>query len=68
MRAYDPANGQLIWDIDTKGDYATVNGVPAKGGSIKGAGVTVVDGWVYFGSGYGVFGMPGNVFLAFGPK
>ncbi|MGE4617805.1 MAG: PQQ-binding-like beta-propeller repeat protein [Gammaproteobacteria bacterium] len=68
MRAYDPAHGQLIWDIDTKGDYATVNGVPAKGGSIKGAGVTVVDGWVYFGSGYGIFGMPGNVFLAFGPK
>ena len=68
MRAYDPATGKVIWDIDTKGEYATVNGVTAQGGSIKGAGVTVVDGWVYFGSGYGIFGMPGNVFLAFGPK
>lgn len=68
MRAYDPATGKIIWDIDTKRDYETVNGVPARGGSIKGPGVTVVDGWLYFGSGYGLFGLPGNVFLAFGPK
>ena len=68
MRAYDTATGKVIWDIDTKGSYDTVNGVPASGGSIKGAGVTVVDGWIYFSSGYGLFGMPGNVFLAYGPK
>lgn len=68
MRAYDPATGKVIWDVDTKGEHATVNHVSAKGGSIKGAGVTVVDGWVYFGSGYGLWGMPGNVFLAYGPR
>lgn len=68
MRAYDPASGKVIWDYDTKGEYSTVNKVPAKGGSIKGAGVTVVNGWIYFGSGYGLWGLPGNVFLAFGPK
>ncbi len=68
MRAYDTRDGRIIWDVDTKGEYSTVNGVPASGGSIKGAGVTVVDGWVYFSSGYGLFGMPGNVFLAYGPK
>ncbi len=68
MRAYDPKTGRVIWDVDTKREYATVNGVPARGNSINGPGVTVVDGWVYFGSGYGLFGMPGNVFLAFGPK
>lgn len=68
MRAYDPATGKIIWDVDTKRDYPTVNGVAAKGGSIKGAGVVVVDGWVYFGSGYGLWGMPGNVFVAYGPK
>ncbi len=68
MRAYDPATGKVIWDYDTKREFATVNNVPAKGGSIKGAGVTVVDGWIYFGSGYGLWGLPGNVFLAFGPK
>ncbi len=68
MRAYDPADGKVIWDYDTKRAFETVNNVAAKGGSIKGAGVTVVDGWVYFGSGYGLWGLPGNVFLAFGPK
>ncbi|MEN9727627.1 MAG: hypothetical protein RL434_1993 [Pseudomonadota bacterium] len=67
MRAYDPATGRVIWDYDTLRDYTTVNGVPAHGGAIKGAGVTVAGGWVYFGSGYGLWGMPGNVFLAFGP-
>ncbi len=68
MRAYDPTNGKVIWDLDTKRDYTTVNKVAGKGGSIKGAGVTVVDGWLYFGSGYGLWGLPGNVFLAYGPK
>ena len=68
MRAYDKSNGEIVWDVDTKKNYDTVNQVKASGGSIKGAGPTVVDGWVYFASGYGLFGMPGNVFLAFGPK
>ena len=68
MRAYDPATGKVIWDVDTLRDFPTVNNVKAKGGSIKGAGVVVVDGWVYFGSGYGLWGMPGNVYLAYGPK
>ena len=68
MRAYDPANGKVIWDTSTVRDFPTVNGVKARGGSIKGAGVVVVDGWVYFGSGYGLWGMPGNVFVAYGPK
>lgn len=68
MRAYDPATGKLIWDVSTLRDFPTVNGVKAKGGAIKGAGVVVVDGWVYFGSGYGLWGMPGNVYLAYGPK
>jgi polyvinyl alcohol dehydrogenase (cytochrome) len=68
MRAYDPATGKVIWDVDTKRAFETVNKVAARGGAIKGAGVTVAGGWVYFGAGYGLWGMPGNVFLAFGPK
>ena len=68
MRAYDPATGKIIWDVNTLRDFTTVNSVKAKGGSIKGAGVVVVDGWVYFGSGYGLWGMPGNVYVAYGPK
>jgi polyvinyl alcohol dehydrogenase (cytochrome) len=67
MRAYDPKNGKVLWKYDTKRTYDTVNKVPANGGSINGAGVTVVNGWLYFTSGYSFNGMPGNVLLAFGP-
>ncbi len=68
MRAYDPATGKVIWDVSTLREFPTVNGVKAKGGSIKGAGVVVTAGWVYFGSGYGLWGLPGNAFVAYGPK
>ena len=68
MRVYRTIDGKTVWDYDTNRDYDTVNGVKAKGGSLNGGGVTVVNGWVYFTSGYGAFGMPGNVLLAFGPS
>jgi hypothetical protein len=38
--------------IGTRGDYRTVNGVAAKGGSIDGGGAVIVDGIVYVGSGW----------------
>ena len=58
--------GRIVWDVDTKGDYQTVNGVAAKGGSIDGGGAVVVDGTVYVGSGSGIYGgMPGNALLAY---
>lgn len=66
LRAYDAADGRIIWDVDTKGSYETVNGMSARGGSIDGPGPVVVDGMLYVNSGYAVFGgMPGNVLLAF---
>ena len=64
LRAYDMKDGSIVWDVDTKGSHNTVNGVAAKGGSLKGAGVTVINGWVYVSSGYGLWGMPGNVLVA----
>jgi polyvinyl alcohol dehydrogenase (cytochrome) len=67
MRAYDTKTGEILWKYDTKRNYDTVNKIPGNGGSLNGAGVTVVDGWLYFTSGYGFNGMPGNVLLAFGP-
>jgi polyvinyl alcohol dehydrogenase (cytochrome) len=67
MRAYDTKTGEVLWKYDTKQNYDTVNKIPGNGGSLNGAGVTVVDGWLYFTSGYGFNGMPGNVLLAFGP-
>jgi len=40
--------------------------IAAHGGSIDGPGPVVVDGMVYFNSGYGFLGtMPGNVLLAY---
>lgn len=69
IRAYAIEDGRVLWSYDTVRTYAdTVNGVPAKGGSLNGPGPVVVDGMLYVNSGYGQFGsIPGNVFLAFGP-
>ena len=52
LRAYAAATGKIIWDIDTKRSYATVNGVPAQGGSLDEPGAVVVDGMLYVNSGY----------------
>jgi polyvinyl alcohol dehydrogenase (cytochrome) len=67
LRAYDAKTGAKIWEFDTNTDFATVNGVPARGASLIGPGPIVVGGMVYANSGYGAFGgRPGNVLLAFG--
>ena len=67
LRAFSTADGRLLWDFDTARDYATVNGVAAKGGSLDGAGAVIVGGMVFVNSGYPRFGgQPGNVLLAFG--
>ena len=66
LRAYSAAEGKIVWEMDTKGDYQTVNGVAARGGSMDGGGAVVVDGMVYVGSGSLFFGgAPGNVLLAY---
>ena len=66
LRAYDAGSGKIIWDVDTKAAYRTVNGVKADGGSIDGPGAVVVDGVLYTNSGYAFLGgTPGNVLLAF---
>jgi polyvinyl alcohol dehydrogenase (cytochrome) len=67
IRAFSAADGKLLWDFDTEKSYATVNGVPAKGGSLDGAGPVIVGGMLFVNSGYPRFGgSPGNVLLAFG--
>ena len=69
IRAMSSEDGEVLWDFDTAKEYSTVNGVPAKGGSVDGAGPVVVNGTVYVNSGYPRFGgMPGNVLLAFAPE
>jgi polyvinyl alcohol dehydrogenase (cytochrome) len=70
LRAFSTEDGEMLWDFDTAAQtYSTVNGVPAKGGSIDGAGPVVAGGMVFVNSGYPRNGgMPGNVLLAFAPE
>jgi polyvinyl alcohol dehydrogenase (cytochrome) len=69
IRAFATEDGEVVWDFDTAKEYATVNGVPAKGGSLDGAGPVIVGGMVFVNSGYPRNGgMPGNVLLAFAPE
>ncbi len=66
LRAYSADDGHIVWDVDTKGEYSTVNGVAARGGSMDGPGPVVVGGVLYVNSGYGLWGgTPGNVLLAY---
>lgn len=66
LRAYASATGEIVWGVNTKQDYTTVNGVPGRGGAIDGPGVVVADGMVFINSGYAFIGSaPGNVLLAF---
>ena len=67
IRAFSTQDGHLLWDFDTERSYATVNGAPAIGGSLDGAGPVISGGMVYVNSGYPRFGgAPGNVLLVFG--
>jgi polyvinyl alcohol dehydrogenase (cytochrome) len=66
LRAYDTRTGKIIWDFDTAREFPTVNGIPAKGGSMAATGATVADGMLYVNSGYS--NMPGNVLLGFSAK
>jgi len=64
LRAHDTADGTLLWDFDTAQPFHTINGIRAHGGSLNGAGPTVVSGMVYVNTGY-TNAMGGNVLLAF---
>jgi polyvinyl alcohol dehydrogenase (cytochrome) len=66
LRAYAAGDARLLWAVDTARDYATVNGVLARGGAMDRPGPTIVDGMLYVNSGYAQWGgLPGNVLLAF---
>jgi polyvinyl alcohol dehydrogenase (cytochrome) len=70
MRAYDTADGRVLWTYDANQPYTTVNGVTAKGGSFNGPGPVIAGGMVFMNSGYSYlgFGASGNVLLAFSPN
>jgi polyvinyl alcohol dehydrogenase (cytochrome) len=69
LRAYSTKDGSTLWDYDTLREFDTTNSLPARGGSIDGGGPAVAGGMVFVTSGYGsLYGIPGNVLLAFGPE
>jgi polyvinyl alcohol dehydrogenase (cytochrome) len=70
IRASSSRTGQLLWEFDSRQEFTTVNGVPARGGSAASGGPVVANGMVFIGSGYPGFqgGQPGNVLLAFAPS
>ena len=66
LRAYAATDGKILWDFDTAHEFTTINGVPAKGGSLDAGGPVMGGGMVFVGSGYGQWGgIPGNVLLVF---
>ena len=67
LRAFAAADGRELWRFDTARAFETVNGVPARGGSLAAPGAVVAEGMMFVGSGYvGISnGLPGNVLLAF---
>jgi polyvinyl alcohol dehydrogenase (cytochrome) len=66
LHALATADGHELWSFETAQEFATVNRVPAHGGSIGSIGPTIAGGMVFIGSGYSVAsGVPGNVLLAF---
>jgi polyvinyl alcohol dehydrogenase (cytochrome) len=66
--AVSAADGKQLWKFNTAQEFATINKVAARGGSIATSGAVVVDGMVYVSSGYGISSAAsgGNVLLAFG--
>lgn len=68
LTAYSTVDGTPLWRFDTRRAFETVNGVPARGGSIDSAGPVPVGGLLVVNSGYDKFGqIPGNLLLVLGP-
>lgn len=68
LRAFDSANGKVLWRFNTADKFKALNGDIAKGGDMDGPGVVVADGMVYVNSGYASGNAPlqgGNALLAF---
>ena len=67
LRAFEASTGKLLFEDNTMRDFATINGVPARGGSISGGvGPIAWKGTVIVPSGYGFASKPkGNVLLVY---
>jgi polyvinyl alcohol dehydrogenase (cytochrome) len=68
IRAHASEDGRVVWSFNMLQDFTTVNGTPARGGSMGAPGPVVAGGMLFVGSGYVGLGngTPGNVLLVFG--
>jgi polyvinyl alcohol dehydrogenase (cytochrome) len=65
----EAATGKVLASLDTAGPRDSVNGLPARGGSVDSGGLFAGGGMVFVGSGYAAFGQPpGNALIAFRPE
>ncbi len=67
IKVFSTTNGEPIFTYDTAQSFNTMNGVEARGGAIDNFSVWAANGTLFVQSGYGLFGIPGNVLLAFKP-
>lgn len=58
--AHDKDSGEIVWELDTKMDYETINNVPANGGSIDVTGPVFSGEYMLLNSGYAQFGQIGG--------
>ena len=66
LNIYDSLSGEILWSFDTFGEFESVSGDMALGGSIESDGPVLYKGHVLVNSGY-QFGarMPGNALMVF---
>lgn len=66
IRAFNIADGELLWQAKTAESFEADNGITGHGGAIDVSGQVMADGWLYVQSGYSMFGqLPGNMLLAY---
>jgi polyvinyl alcohol dehydrogenase (cytochrome) len=66
IRAFNAANGKVLWEYDTTTPIDTVNGIKnAPGGSLAMGGPTIAGGMMFMHSGYSGSAGPNNLLLAF---
>ncbi|MFT4861864.1 MAG: polyvinyl alcohol dehydrogenase (cytochrome) [Pseudohongiellaceae bacterium] len=62
--AHDKDTGEVVWEWDTKQDFATINNVPAVGGAIDAVGPVFSGDYMIVNSGYAQFGqIAGNAMI-----
>ncbi len=62
--AHDRETGEVVWELDTRQTFETVNNVPASGGAIDATAPVAFGDYLVVHSGYGTFGqLAGNAMI-----